>query len=119
MAGLIAVGLVAGLVVALTGGSPRPPTEHTADITTAVAVTGRGAVTVTWANVSDRPGFFTYLLLQDNRPSSTQPPGGSTTLVVDAVPSGPHCFRVAAAFTGPIPSGLPKPDLAKECVNVP
>lgn len=119
LAALVAVGLVAGLVVALTGGHSRPPTELTADITTSVAVTGPGTVKVTWADVSGRPGFYTYLLLQDGRPSSTQPSAGNTSVAVNGIPAGAHCFRVAAAFTGRIPSGLPRPNLTAECVSVP
>ncbi len=116
---LVLAAAAAGVAVALTGSSSQPPAEATADVTSTVTATGDGAVTVTWSDVSGKPGFQTYLLLQDGQAASTQPSGTATHITMDGVPPGNHCFRVAAAFQGPLPSGLPHPNTSKQCVAVP
>ncbi len=120
MAVLALVGAGAGVVVGLTRNhhSP-PPTQLTADVTATVSTGGQGAVTVSWSNVNGRPGFGTYLLLEDGRLAAVQPAPGSTTLTLDGVSAGSHCYRVAATFRHALPAGLPQPDVAKECVTVP
>lgn len=116
--GVAVVGAGGGLAVALNRSSPPPPVEVTADVTASVTAGGNGAVTITWTTVSARSGFGTYLLLQDGRVTQLQPAADATSLTLDGVAPGGHCYRVAAAFRRALPPGLPRPDPSKECVNV-
>jgi len=113
---LAAAGLGVGLAVA-TGGS-SVGTEYAADVTLGAHTTPAGAVTVTWSDAGALPGFQLYLVRQDGRILQSLS-SASTSLVIDGVPAGTHCFRVDAVFTGRLPRGLPAPSPGKECVTVP
>ncbi|MCU4185281.1 protein kinase [Acidiferrimicrobium sp. IK] len=113
------VGGGSGLWVALHRSTPPPPTVLAADVTASVVSTAAGTVTVTWHDVSSRPGFAgDYLLLQDGTASPAQPPPSATSYTITGVAAGNHCFRMAATFQRTLPAGLPRPGPSKECVTV-
>ena len=115
---LLLAGLGLGVGLALTTGGNSVGREYAADVTLGARATPAGAVTVTWSDAGGQPGFQLYLLRQDGQVLETMS-SASTTLVIDGVKSGTHCFRVDAVFTGRIPAGLPAPTPAKECVTIP
>lgn len=118
-AGVVAAG--AGIAVALNRPGPTLPKLYPADVTARVTATGVGAVTVAWADVGNQPGFDGFLLRRDGLVSpQTQDlrAGGPTTVALDGVPAGSHCFRVTALFRGRVPVGLAPPAAATECVTV-
>ncbi len=113
---LAAAGLGVGL--AITTGGKSVGKEYAADVTLGATSTPSGAVTVTWSSAGVQPGFQLYLVRQDGQILETLS-SASTSLVIDGVKAGTHCFRVDAVFTGRVPEGLPAPAPARECVVVP
>jgi hypothetical protein len=109
----------AGVAVALTGSGSHSASVVAADVTESVRAAPNGTVTVTWTDVSHLHGFQTYLLLQNGKPTPTQPIPPATTITLDRVPPGESCFRVGAAFQGSLPAGLPHANRGGECVTVP
>ncbi|MBO0715585.1 MAG: serine/threonine protein kinase, partial [Acidimicrobiales bacterium] len=113
---LAAAGLGVGLALG-TGGSSVGK-EYATDVTLGTTATPAGAVTITWSNVGGAPGFQFYLVRKDGQLLQTLS-SASTSLVIDGVKPGTHCFRVDAIFTDRIPQGLPAPAAGKECVTIP
>lgn len=111
-----AAGLGVGLALSTGGGSVSK--EYATDVTLGTTATPAGAVTITWSNVGGAPGFQFYLVRKDGQLLQTVS-SASTSLVIDGVRPGTHCFRVDAVFTGRIPQGLPAPAAGKECVTIP
>lgn len=120
LAGVIAVavlGVGAGVAYALTR---SPPVEHAPDVTASVAAVGPGTVRITWRGVAARPHFATYVLSEDGVAVSQPPLPSTSSMDLNQVSPGYHCYRVFAAFDGPVPAGLsPHLSGSKECVNVP
>jgi serine/threonine protein kinase len=120
VAAVVLLGAGGGVAYALTRSSPAPPVERTVDVTASVTTRGPGTVQVTWQAVADRPHFATYVLSQDGTVDPQPPPVDPTSLDINQQAPGYHCYRVVAAFDGPVPPGLPAPlPPSKECVNIP
>jgi serine/threonine-protein kinase len=107
-----------GVGLALSSGGSSVGKEFATDVTLGTTATPAGAVTITWSNVGGAPGFQFYLVRKDGQLLQTVS-SASTSLVIDGVKPGTHCFRVDAVFTGRIPQGLPAPAAGRECVTIP
>ncbi|MDQ2729800.1 MAG: hypothetical protein M3Y91_18530, partial [Actinomycetota bacterium] len=113
---LVAVG--AGIGVALNWPGPTPTTDASTGITATVTATGVGAVKVAWADLGSQQRFWLYLLRRDGTVNQPQPPPGATTVILDGVPTGSHCFQVYAVFHGRLPAGLARSGAPAACVTV-
>ena len=67
IAAVVVVSAGAGLALALRKSPTRPAPASSTDVTLSVAATPARAVTITWADVTNRAGFITYVLYDGNR----------------------------------------------------